>query len=245
MFGVVLFLLSFLSIQSTQAQVTCALCDFAIDGVEKFLAENATEQEIENFLGHICDFLPSGDQQSCHDEVTNDLPVIINYIETKENPQVVCALLHLCTSVQVKQSFECTVCEVLINSVEQYVAGGETEAEIIANLDKICADFPGSLNTTCAVVVQQYVPAAIQWIENEENPDEFCSQVGLCTADKKSGRILTATDRTYCDMFGHRIMVCEDPMSPMQTFDAPPPPRACLYIAPGIAVNYAAPVVLW
>jgi hypothetical protein len=82
-------------------------------------------------------------------------------------------------AVDVHAGFDCAVCEVLISGVETYLAGGESEQQIEQQLENYCAKLP-DFNTDCDNLIVEYVPQAINWIQGNENPDTFCTQMGLC-----------------------------------------------------------------
>jgi len=152
---------------------------------ERKQKESRTEDEIEKFLGKVCDFIPSGtDRAACHVYVNSSTPDIINWIENEQPPKTVCDELHLCNTAEKDDvgDFQCSACDVLVNAVEEYVAAGSSEAEIEVELETVCNDLPGFLSVDCTTIVKNYTPAMVQWIENQENPQKFCTSVGLCTA---------------------------------------------------------------
>ena len=95
-------------------------------------------------------------------------------------------MIGVCTSTvkpaAVATGEYCAVCEFVMGYVEGYIAENQTEAQIERSLDAICALAPSTYAAICDQVVATYLPAMIQYIENNENPDQFCTQVGLCSS---------------------------------------------------------------
>jgi saposin len=109
-------------------------------------------------------------------------PQVIQYIINNEPPAKVCAALSFCPNSTKADSVECTVCQFLIQEVETYVSQGETEAEIVTDLDNLCSAFGSTISPVCTTVVNTYTGQMIQWIVNKENPQTFCSSCALCSA---------------------------------------------------------------
>lgn len=99
-----------------------------------------------------------------------------------------------------------------LSSVEQWLASNQTQAQIQQNLENVCAALPGGMSSLvrfpsqrlskfhflasdefllkCDQFVEQYLPVAIQWILNNEPPQTFCTQLGLCSSEKKSAIVM-------------------------------------------------------
>jgi len=69
----------------------------------------------------------------------------------------------------------------VVTYVEEFIKTNQTEQEIIDNLDALCTQLP-IFQDQCVAIVGQYVPSLIEWILNQQNPQQFCSSVGLCSA---------------------------------------------------------------
>jgi len=170
------------NVKREMQQGGCSVCELVVQYVEAYLANNQTEQQIEQELDQLCALLGPL-SQTCTQFVGTYLPQLIQWIENGENPQQFCTQVGLCAFHQKRavQQAGCSVCELIVTYVESYIANNQTEQQIIANLDQLCAML-GPLASQCEAIVQQYVPQMIQWIINGENPQTFCTQVGLCSA---------------------------------------------------------------
>jgi len=178
--------------------VGCTICQTVALYVEKWIAENSTEQSIIDRLEVFCSALgPAGPE--CKSIVATYLPQLIAWIEAKESPLVFCSQVGLCTgetqsSDEIprddfrtqKRSEEqggCPICEMVVTYVEQLVAQNNTIAEIIAKVEEVCNLLPAPGSSFCDTLAQQYVPQLVQWILNKENPQTFCTSIGFCTKE--------------------------------------------------------------
>jgi len=169
-------------------QAGCSVCQLVVSYVESYLAQNQTEQQIIQNLEQVCALLgPLA--STCDQFVEQYVPQLIQWIEAGENPQVFCHQIGLCTSTKVvkrtvQQGGTCSICELVVQYVEAYVAQNQTEQQIIQQLEQICS-LLGPLASTCDAFVSQYVPQLIQYLENGENPQVFCTQIGVCGSTVK------------------------------------------------------------
>jgi len=98
------------------------------------------------------------------------------------------ALFALCSSEQnvvesQEQSGGCSICQLVVSYVESYLKQNATEAQIIAKLDELCTKIP-VFGQECESLVSAEVPNIINWIEQKENPQAFCSSIRVCAAPK-------------------------------------------------------------
>jgi len=76
---------------------------------------------------------------------------------------------------------QCGLCETLIQYIEGLMEQNATVTEIEQELEVICSVFP-AFQQVCDQIVEQGVPQIITWIEQNEDPQEICTQLGLCTS---------------------------------------------------------------
>ncbi|KAL6048665.1 hypothetical protein QOT17_020919 [Balamuthia mandrillaris] len=97
------------------------------------------------------------------------------------------ALLFLATpsraAVGHRDSTACTTCEFVVGFVEGYLKENKTASAVVKNLEKICEVAPVSLRKNCFSIVQQEVPALINYILNTESPSTACTQLGFCSSE--------------------------------------------------------------
>jgi len=193
-----------LSQREVNSPVACAVCQTIALYVEKWLAENTTEQAIVDRLDVFCNELP-GVGPECQAIVATYLPDLIKWIE-KETPLVFCTQVDLCSSEKdllydspridshlehqdtqkrddhdVSQVSKCEVCEVIVTYVEQLVAANNTMAAIVTKVEQLCNLLPAPASGICDQIAAKYVPQLVKWILNKENPQTFCSHIGFCS----------------------------------------------------------------
>jgi len=82
-----------------------------------------------------------------------------------------------------EQSGGCSICQLVVSYVESYLKQNATEQEIAKKLDALCANIP-VFGQECVSLVNSELPNIINWIENKENPQAFCSSIRVCSARK-------------------------------------------------------------
>jgi len=87
-----------------------------------------------------------------------------------------------------EQSGGCSICQLVVSYVESYLKQNATEQEIVQKLDVLCAEIP-VFGQQCESLVSSEVPNMINWIENKENPQAFCSSIKLCAAPKVAVKV--------------------------------------------------------
>eukprot|EP01087_Luapelamoeba_hula_P024782 TRINITY_DN9552_c0_g1_i1.p1 TRINITY_DN9552_c0_g1~~TRINITY_DN9552_c0_g1_i1.p1 ORF type:complete len:136 (+),score=32.93 TRINITY_DN9552_c0_g1_i1:40-408(+) len=80
------------------AQDQCSICEFAVQYIDGWLAENSTEAQIERYMEVVCALAPSSEAQICDDFVVRFVPAVITYLNNNIPPQYICSLLGVCTS---------------------------------------------------------------------------------------------------------------------------------------------------
>lgn len=188
--------LALIAMCSAQSEV-CNVCQLVVSYTEKFVQSNESESVILAQLDSLCGDIPVFGSQ-CTSIVNQYAPQLIAWLVAKENPQTFCASVGLCSSTKnqhhrvtvirpkvakraEEQGGACSICQLVITYVENWVAQNQTEAEIIAQLQSFCSNL-GPLSPECSSLVATYAPQMIQWIENKESPTTFCAQVGVCSS---------------------------------------------------------------
>merc|ERR1711916_280169 len=193
--------------------VECNLCTLAASAIEKYVAENKTLAEIEHELDDICKHTPW--DKDCEAFVNEYTQKIINAILSGETPAELCAELGLCSGEEeiVEKKVvdvapigdtECTLCEFVVNFVETKLNESSTQTEIETELGKVCKLLPGDFGSTCVALVDNYLPAIIEHIENDFPPATACAAVGLCPKAKRAPKKVAAapigdTECTLCE----------------------------------------------
>jgi len=161
----------------------CAACETVITMVEGWVASNATEQQITQYLETVCLLVP-GYSAVCDSIVSEGVAEIITWIKENETPQTICTQLGLCSSIKpTVDDLECEGCEDVIGYVEQWLANTNNQQEVVAAVEVVCTYMPG-WESTCDAIIAAGVPDVITMIETYENKTTVCVQLDLCTGKK-------------------------------------------------------------
>ena len=90
-------LLVILMLSSVNAIGECEICEFSVSEVETLLASNASETTIESYVDKLCMLYPTYDT-ICENAVNYYLPIVIEKLEMKYTPLVVCQDIGLCAN---------------------------------------------------------------------------------------------------------------------------------------------------
>jgi len=213
----------------------CSVCELVVQYIEGYLQNNQTEQQIIQQLDQICALLgPLASE--CDAFVAQYTPQVIQWILNGNSPQAFCTSIGLCSSDKPKvhtqierkehhhqhkrdvQQGGCTVCELVMQYVEGFIATNQSEAQIIEQLDQICA-LLGPLASECDSFVALYVPQAIQWVLANENPQQFCTQVGLCSSRQ---RLHKPVEKKIVLKSGSSCSICETLVAVVENYLASP-----------------------
>jgi len=196
------FLLLFVIFSLAFAQLSynddCLLCKIIITSAEAHLSPDLGE--VEHFLA-MCDLpLMANHKARCESFINNNYAALVSYINQKETPTFACEKLSACSSnnvrpllklnpVQpaeeqpVKGALECTICTTIINLAESILGSNASETAIENFLEHtVCGILPGSLKQDCDALVQAYLPALVQYIQEGEDGQVACTQLGLCNS---------------------------------------------------------------
>ncbi|XP_048256787.1 prosaposin-like [Haliotis rufescens] len=86
-------------------------------------------------------------------------------------------------SVQGSDDKVCTDCINFFTDVAKMVSSANTTAEIEQLLDQMVCSSLGSLEDLCKQVLHSYVPQVLQYLANQDNPNQICGLLGMCTQE--------------------------------------------------------------
>merc|ERR1739845_99693 len=76
----------------------------------------------------------------------------------------------------------CPLCQFAVQYIDGYLQQNYTQAQIIKQLEVVCALSPEPFRDQCDSFVEYYVPVLINYIIKYEDPQNACQQLGLCTS---------------------------------------------------------------
>jgi len=178
-------------IQAPPKQDSCSLCKYIVGIVETWVENNATEEEIQQFLDQVCQFTP--DPSDCVTFVNENLANIIAWLEQNEDADQICTQLGLCTSkietpkpkpsnLKNLKDAECDNCQAVIKAIEYWMTQNQTEQEFEEFFESTFCTWVADWQQTCNAIVEQGWPQVLAWINEYENPLTVCQQLTLCTS---------------------------------------------------------------
>ncbi len=182
----------------------CIICEYIISYLDKALTNKTNEEEIKQALEEVCDVLPSSVKNQCDSFVEAYTDMVIQLLTGEVTPKEVCGYLGLCQN-NIQMGFQspilgaggpgpvmmpleqeandkpyCTICEYVINTVDQMLEDNKTEKEIEVALDKVCYVLPASVKKNCLDLVRDYTDQMIHMLVNNYPPQQVCSKLALC-----------------------------------------------------------------
>ena len=75
----------------------------------------------------------------------------------------------------------CDFCDLSIIAIEDYLDSNHTLTELEQSLDSLCSKTP--LSSICTNLVNSYLPQIVAYLEQKENPQTICNQLGFCSSN--------------------------------------------------------------
>ena len=79
-----------------------------------------------------------------------------------------------------ESTVKCTICENVVNYVEDFIEWNRTEQEIIQYINQICILMPTNLQAECSGIIETYGADIIELVLAELSPDTICEFIGVC-----------------------------------------------------------------
>jgi len=164
----------------------CGDCEEVIGYIENWLNSTENSEEVVVAVEVVCTFMPEW-ETTCDYIVAYGVDDLIDFIETEEQPDVVCQQIGACNvtkpAISLKQA-ECSGCEVVVGYIETWVESNYTVTQIETYLDAICPYIP-DFSEQCTEIISQQVPLIVQELEGDESAQAVCTQIGICSSAKK------------------------------------------------------------
>ncbi|KAL8604517.1 hypothetical protein ACOMHN_015801 [Nucella lapillus] len=186
----------------------CELCQLLVGTIDTLLKNKTTRQVANATAYRLCELLPPNDRDDCIVFV----PLIVDMLTEGVDPAGACTNIGLCMTeselpVQNEPALEeerselprekpfCSVCELLVQTVDQFLLENKTEAAINATVYKLCNALPDSVKATCLSVA----PLVVSELSKGADPKTACTFLGLC---QSSGIVAPSfpdvSDKPYC-----------------------------------------------
>ncbi|GKT30754.1 Saposin like protein, partial [Aduncisulcus paluster] len=115
------------------------------------------------------------------------------------------------SSVPLKDS-TCSTCETIVKYAEEIFLPDMTYDEFMEFFDGFCECLPKFITTQCLNIVDEYAPSLYQWLQQEEDPETFCTLMGLC-----DGAVAVPSNDFTCALCDFLVQEAEDIFTPDMT----------------------------
>ncbi|XP_070151642.1 prosaposin [Polyergus mexicanus] len=216
-----------LQAESVNGKEACALCEYLLHYVQDTVTNPANEEKVKEILGTICKQLPSIEDK-CQEFIDIYGDAIVAILAQEIDPSQVCPMIHICPSEaffdkleQIPKSFiiqeiqdkpGCPLCLLAVTQIYNVVKDNKTEANIEAELDKLCNHLPRSLTDQCTDFVKAYSKELVEMLLADLTPSEVCVYLKLCDQTRDVG-----PKHNYIIQKDREILTNEIPNYPLST----------------------------
>jgi len=168
----------------------CDSCETIVGTIENWIENANNQDEVITAIEVVCTYMP-GWENFCDLAFSYGIPKLVNWIAENENSSQLCVQLGACQAkveVVTQIGDDCDSCEEIVTAIEIYIANNTTETAIENIVDIACALIPQWQNI-CDTVVSEEVPQIIDWINENQTPSQICTQLGLCSSQKKNVQV--------------------------------------------------------
>nr|KAG5690865.1 hypothetical protein BaRGS_028897 [Batillaria attramentaria] len=153
----------------------CELCELIVQTVDQYLKDNKSIAAINGTVYKLCNDLPGTIKDTC----LAFAPQLVAELAKGLDPKQACTAIKLCTNdttdsgrisvrtpevkIEVEQGPACELCELIVQTVDQYLKDNKSIAAINGTVYKLCNDLPGTIKDTveqgpacelCELIVQ-------------------------------------------------------------------------------------------
>lgn len=188
------------SINGTKA---CTLCEYLLHYIQDTITNPVTEEKVKDFLGKVCTKIPSSIKTECQEFIDTYGDAVVAILVQEIDPSQVCPMIHICPSEALLNIWEkipkkfiikneqdkpsCPLCLLAVSQIYNVIKDNKTQANIEAELDKLCSHLPHSLTDQCKDFVSSYSKELVEMLLADLSPQEVCDYLHLCDPQKDPG----------------------------------------------------------
>ncbi|KAM9841493.1 surfactant protein Ba [Aulostomus maculatus] len=181
----------------------CQDCTQIFELLVDLLSNAGLQKDLIDDLESLCDHLPGPvtTSQLCKQEVEKLLPVVLNFLTGFVKPGDICRVMGLCgscdkqkmlshfvnkalqmtkTNENVKPTSQCSICILLIKTLDELLPKERTEDAVIKLLGEICHILPMAYRNQCQFVIGKFSRTVLDAILSYATPQTVCSLIGMC-----------------------------------------------------------------
>ncbi|XP_070518678.1 prosaposin [Cardiocondyla obscurior] len=189
--------------ESVNGTKTCALCEYLLHYIQDAMTNPVTEEKIKEFLEKVCTKIPSSVKGQCQEFINTYGDAVVAILVQEIDPSQVCPMLRICPSEELLKLWEkipkqftisrelskpsCPFCLLAVTQIYSVIRDNKTEANIEAELDRLCNHLPHSLVDQCTDFVRSYSKELVEKLLTDVTPQEVCGSLHLCDPSKDTG----------------------------------------------------------
>lgn len=227
----------------------CVLCEYVVSTLDKMVTDKTNEAEVQAALDAMCSYMPKSISPQCTTFVDTYTEMIIDMLTKDVTPEMICSNLGLCTEdfeqyptqlVEVESmrvggpkvgGAYCTLCEVVVTSLDSSIQDKTNEAEIKQALDVLCYGLSTPVHKECLKLVSQYTEELVDMIVKEYPPNVICAELGLCVDHEIASNAIPSVsfemiqveasldDSVSCEMCEFAVTVIDERLDDEATID--------------------------
>lgn len=191
-------------LDNVDSKESCALCEYVLHFIQQEITKPETEAKLEALFEEVCTKMPKSLKNECDEFVKTYSGAIVAILVQQIDPSQVCPTIHLCPSPELTQVWEqaakygaleeahdqkpsCPLCLLAVTQVYNAIKDNKTEANIKAQLNKLCKHLPESLIDECTDLVNAYTKELVEMLLADLTPQEVCVYLKLCDAESEPG----------------------------------------------------------
>jgi len=159
--------------------IECSICEFFVQAIENFITSNASINDIINFANKACSHLGIFANE-CDHFLDSYLPMLIDALVNRENPDVICTnVIKVCSSSFQQRSRVLSLVSELRKMTEATTTTPQKENNVVADGGSVEAS-PASCNM-CQLIVnaaENYLESGAAANTVESFLDKLCTRLG-------------------------------------------------------------------
>jgi len=185
---------------SGHESVVCVMCEFALSRIEQDLKDDATEEEIKNYVKNICNILPKNVLQPCKQFIEEYGDLVIALLAQSLDPNEVCSAIKACKGTEPKHAVliesvkksvkECAICEASMGAFDVLLGDPNVQKDVELVLKKVCPMLPAEDQNECNQLIDVYGPSIMNVISQVADPRLVCMEIGVCKWNRQTVHVL-------------------------------------------------------
>jgi saposin len=188
--------------KAPKGDTECDVCKLVVKILTPFINSNTTEADVKSAVERVCSLIPGSYGQQCEDFVKEYFDLVWTIAKQEVDTGDACELLEFCKSsvsavskaatrlvsvkkqdVEKPEGVFCDICELVMEKLESMLVNNATEAEIIAEVEKVCDLFKGTEKDLCELFIDKYGKEIINALVGGAGARMICTLLGLCLGE--------------------------------------------------------------